>query len=297
MIHSTRQNTLRIYGILILILSLLIGCASKKSLWGNPETGFVLQYRMAQGESWTFHSATTEMTSMEMMGQSMETETTIPLIYSIKGKGVDDQKNLLTEVTIDSMSWTTSSMQGDQEVDTKPVIGKSFGLTLSPIGKELEFKGTDEIPEIDLGQMGGKRKVKSLFRSALPDLPQDPVKIGDTWQSTEKLTEPQNNMDVTSNTETINTLEGYETIGNTECLKIKSKVTGTLDGSGNMMGNDMTFEGDIEGTSTWYFDYKKGSLIRIISDGIMEGTVAVSGQTNMTIPIVVESKVELKRVK
>jgi hypothetical protein len=64
-----------------------------------------------------------------------------------------------------------------------------------------------------------------------------------------------------------------------------------------MMGADMTFEGDLEGESTWYFDYKKGIFIKSISEGIMEGTVAVSGQTNMTIPISQESQSETRLVK
>ena len=67
-----------------------------------------------------------------------------------------------------------------------------------------------------------------------------------------------------------------------------------LDSKGQMMGSDMTFEGDVEGSEIWYFDYKAGRLLRSESETTMEGTVALSGQSNFTIPI---SETENKTVQ
>lgn len=289
MTTKTPLSPLRIVGFLILILSLLFGCAAKKSLWGDAKTGFILKYRMEPDQVFTYHNETTEFTTLEMMGQSMETETNRPMTYSIKVTGLDDNENYLTEITIDSIYWRSHSMQGDQEADVKSLIGESFGLTLSPLGKRVEFENMDRLPEIDLGQMAGTRDVKSLFESLLVELSQNPIKIGDSWKMTEESTENRNNLDITTIAETVNTLEGYETIGDTECLKIKSQTTGTLDGSGNMRGMDMVLEGDIEGPTTWFFDYKTGVLVKAISEIIVEATIAISGQANMTIPMVTES--------
>ena len=283
--------------IIFLILGVLLGCASRKPVWGDAETGFILQYRMVPNQSCEYKSISQESSVTEMMGQTMESQTNITSNYTITMTGINDQKNLLTEITLNSLDWFSKSMQGERTVDTENVIGKSFGLTLSPIGKELEYSGVDTLPQIDLGRMDGKRSMKSMFRSVLPDLPTEPTKIGESWVSKEEFTENQSNMDITVVIESDNTLEGFETVNGSECMIIKTKSTGTLDGTGSMMGADMTFEGDLEGESIWYFDYKKGIFIKSSSEGIMEGTVAVSGQTNMTIPISQESQSEIQLVQ
>jgi hypothetical protein len=283
--------------VLVLFLSVLFGCASRKPIWGDAETGFILQYRMVPDQLYEYTGTSQENSVTEMMGQTMESETNITSNYTIATTGIDDQKNLLTEITLNSLDWFSKSMQGERTVDTEGVVGKSFGLTFSPCGKELEYTGVDTLPQIDMGRMEGKRSIKSIFRSVLPDLPAEPTKIGGSWVSKEEFTENQSNMDITIVIESDNTLEGLETINGNECLKIKTKSSGTLDGTGSMMGADMTFEGDLEGESTWYFDYKKGFFVKSNSEGIMEGTVAVSGQANMTIPISQESQSEIQLVQ
>lgn len=294
--NANHRNALDIL-ILVLILSVLFGCASRKPIWGDAETGFILQYRMVPNQSYEYRGTSQESSVTEMMGQTMQSETNITSNYTITTTGTDDQKNLLTEITLNSLDWFSKGMQGERTVDTESVIGKSFGLTVSLCGKELEYSGVDTLPQIDLGRMGGKRSMKSMFRSVLPDLPTEPTKIGGSWISKEEYMENQSNMDITVVIESDNTLEGFETINGSECLTIKTKSTGTLDGTGSMMGSDMTFEGDLEGESTWYFDYKKGIFIKSSSEGIMEGTVAISGQANMTIPMSQESQSETQLVQ
>lgn len=298
MIRKTNLRDLASWGVIILIFALLIGCAAKKPLWGNAKTGFILEYSMTPDQMWVYETTTQQNQTMEMMGQSMETETNIINNYTIKGAGLDDQKNILSQVTINKMSMSSKGgMQGDNNFDMSPFIGKSFGLTFSPKGEELEFPGADSL-EINLGQMGGgKRSVKNFFRNPLPDLPENPLKIGGTWTSKRERTEPQSGIEVTTITESTHTLEGFETINNTECLRIKTGTKGTLDGSGEQMGADMTFEGDIESTSTWYVAYKKGFFVQSTTDYLLEGTIAVAGTTNMTIPITQESKTEIQLVR
>jgi hypothetical protein len=188
-------------------------------------------------------------------------------------------------------------MGGERSVDLSPIIGKSFGLTFSPKGDELEFSGVDTLV-VDFGQMqGGKQNARNFFRTILPDLPEKPVKIGETWTDKDTMMMNRSGMKIKTNTDGKNTLEGYETVDGIECLKISSKMTGILDGAGQTMGMDMNFEGDIEGKSTWYFAYKKGTFVKVEAESFMEGTIAISGQTNMTMPISVESKSTINLVE
>ena len=275
-----RKPILRIpaaLGIPALLFSLLIGCAAKKPFWGDAETGFILRYRLKPNQTWTFHVTTKHKRTMEMMGQSMDTESKSTSQYTVKGIGQDDQKNLLTEITIDTMSLILHSPRGEQTHDLSPLVGKPFGLTLSLLGEEIEFSNTDFL-YIDGMPGGGRRNIETFFRNPFPDLPPNPVKIGDTWTIQDEDTVPQSGLEIAVNTEGINTLEGFEIVDGIECLKVQSHIVATLDGAGQQMGAEVAFEGDLEGTTTWYFAYKKGVYVKLTSDTFMEGTAVVAAK-------------------
>ena len=296
MIHKTYTRTLTIWVMSALLFCLLVGCAAKKPFWGDPKTGLILVYRLEPGQTLRYHTSSTQNATQEMMGQSMNIQTNSTSDYTVTGNGRDAQKNILTTVTIDTIGIVTTDPQGERTVDLTPIIGKSFGLTLSSLGKEMVFSGTDSL-QVEFGPMGGgTRNAQSFFRNPFPDLPENPVTIGSTWTTRDEQVEPQSGMEITITTQTTNILDGFETIDGTECLRIKSQATGTLDGTGEQMGMSMTLEGDLEASSTWYLTYKKGVFVKATSNSFMEGTVMVSGQTNMTIPITQESKAEVRLV-
>lgn len=295
MTKSTEQKVCGYGGLLLILFTVFFGCAAKKPIWGDPKTGFILNYRLASGQTWAYHTTTKQSTNMEMMGQPIDIETDILFNYSLKGIGSDEQKNLLAEVSIDTANITADSPQGKQTFDLSPLIGKNFGLTLSPMGEELQYSGIDSLPEIDFGQMsGGKRNARSFFLNPFPNLPQNPIKIGETWTVIDERTMPQGSMEITVKTESTNIIEKLEFVDSMECLKINIQSTGTLDGAGQQMGMDMIFEGDLESTATMYFAYKKGIFVKLTSEQFAEATIAVTGQTSMTIPLTQETNTEIR---
>jgi hypothetical protein len=82
-----------------------------------------------------------------------------------------------------------------------------------------------------------------------------------------------------------------------ECVKITAEVTGTLQGTGNQQGMDLAFDGVIKGTDTWYFAYKKGIFVKMISTAVSEGIIEVIGVQDMSIPMTQEFNVEIKLAK
>jgi len=292
--RTIRAGLVLLFGCTLLFA---IGCGGKKTLWGNPKTGYVLTYRLEPSQIWSYITSSKQGSEMEMMGQPMITQSAIDVHYTLEGKEIDPEKNLLTTVTLDSLGFYIKSVQGEKNMDLSSLIGKQFGLTLTPLGDEVEFTGIDSLPQVDFGRMaGGVRTAKSFFQDPFPDLPKTPVKIGDTWTDTKNLTQNQNGMDINVNKEFENKVVASELIDGVECLKIQSKIKGTLDGKGKQMGMDMAFEGDMEADSEWFFAYKKGALMSLSTDQIMEATIAVSGQANMTIPLIQESNTTIKLV-
>jgi hypothetical protein len=82
-----------------------------------------------------------------------------------------------------------------------------------------------------------------------------------------------------------------------ECAKVTAAVKGTLSGTGQQGGADLSFTGDIEASDTWYFAYKEGILVKTTSDGSTKSTITVSGPQNMTIPMTMTMKMATMLVK
>ncbi len=294
MLHKNPFIRFTSLGIIVLSLT-LAGCATTKPMWGDPETGLILKYNIAQDQVLNYKNISDTNQTTEMMGQSMKSSTKFAMDYNIKGTGVDDQNNLLTQVSINDFSINTSSMQGDMALNTSALKGKSFGVSFSPKGKETEFIGIDDLPKIDFGQMsGGERSVNQYFLEILPDLSDDPLKVGGTWTNQKEYKIEQGPIDMTVKGESTSVLEGLETIKGMECVRIKTQGKSTLEGSGNMMGTDLVIKGDINSTSTWYFAYKKGLFIKASVDE--DSDIKIEAGAMGEIPQVSKTKIEIDLV-
>ena len=279
------------------ILALLAGCgAGNKMVTGTPETGLNLMYVLNPGETLQYRNAVQANTSMEMMGQTMDIKSQNLSRYTLTGQTMDRATGITAQIVVDSLTMSVESMQGNQSPDLTPLTGKPFVLQLTPQGEET-FSGADSL-KISLGQAGGgEQDVTTLLRNMFPDLPKQAIKIGDTWTTSDTLVTPQMGAEVTVISNGTHKFEGIEVVDGEPCVKIVSTIEGTLDGAGEQMGAAVTIEGDLSGESTVRFAYQKGQLVDMIYKSVMEGSAAVSGAANMTIPMSVESVSRVTRVK
>jgi hypothetical protein len=91
----------------------------------------------------------------------------------------------------------------------------------------------------------------------------------------------------------VHTLEGFETVDGMECARVSTQVTGTISGSGNQMGQDMTFSGTSKGKGVWHFAIKEGIYVKAASEMTTEMSIDVSS-AGITIPMTQTSKSEVK---
>jgi hypothetical protein len=260
------------------------------AVWAAATT--VLEYKMPKGRALTYESKSEQAQVMTVMGQSVDTNTTSASTFTFTPKGSKD-KNFLLGVTVDDMSASVTSSQGDMSPDLSSVKGKSFDMVLSPLGAEVDVSGAEAITYSVATE---ERNIASGFKTFFPDLPGKPIKVGDTWPSSVGVEEKMTSMTIRIDLQNVNTLEGFEKIDGTECARISAQVTGTISGSGSQMGQDLTFSGSVKGKDTYYFAVKEGFYVKASSESTSEISIDVPAQS-MTIPMTQTTKSEVKLTK
>jgi len=293
---NLKSNKILIFALLSLLIALAAGCGSSKHIWGNPDTGLILSYRFPSNTPYTYKMNVNQNQTMEMMGNTRETKTNFTIQYTLTCSDMKD-KDYSLSVKLDSLSLTidAAGMPMNKKPDLSQLTGKTFGILLTPKGEEKEIIGADSITYA-LG-MGQTQSIKNQFTSMFPNLPDYPVKVGDAWSDTTDNTLEQSGMTIEINMILKNVVEGFETVNGKKCVKIKTTGTGTMDGSGQSNGVDITMESDMETETVWYFAYKTGTYIKQHSSRTTEGTVSITGAANMTIPLSGETITDVQLVK
>jgi hypothetical protein len=163
-------------------------------------------------------------------------------------------------------------------------------MVLSPLGSEVDVSGAEAIT---YSIQGETRSLVNSFKLFFPDLPGKPFKIGDTWPSSAAVEEKTGSMAIQIQIEQVHTLEGFETVDGMECARISTQNTGTINGSGSQMGQDMTFAGTTKGKDIWYFSVKDGIYVKMTSESTSEVSIDVPA-AGMSIPMTMTSKGEIK---
>jgi hypothetical protein len=198
-------------------------------------------------------------------------------------------------ITIESLSASMKNVQGEFTADTEGVTGKSFDMIFSHLGDEVDLSGAKSI-EYGIGPLG-ERSIESDFQAAFADLAGKPVKVGESWSSTDSISIDQGNASIVVLSQSVNTLDGYETVEGLECARVAVEVTGTLSGEGEQMGAPLVFDGTLSGTETWYFAYKEGYLVKWSSEVLSDIMVTVKAGQEMKVPVTGIAKIETHLIK
>jgi hypothetical protein len=277
---STRRP---LWAAAVAVFLVLAGAAVPAASVAAPQAGkaVVLEYKMPEGRVLTYQNKSEDAQVMDVMGQTMDTQTVNTSTITFKVKGLKE-KNYLLGVTIEDIAVTvTSSAQGDMSPDMSSVKGKSFDMVLAPTGAEVDVSGAEAITYSIATET---RDISSGFKTFFPDLPGKSVKIGDSWPASAAFDEKTGSMNIHVDLQYVHTLDGFETVDGLECARIRANVTGTISGTGSQQGLEMLFGGTHQGTDVWYFAVKEGFFIKSTSELTTDATISISGPQNMTIP-------------
>ena len=248
----------------------------------EADRAVTLVYQFPEGKSISCRQTSTESQFMQIGGQDMNVLNQGTLEFTAKLKAMKES-NIGLGVTIDTMKISVQSPQGDLSPDLSQIIGKSFDMTLSRLGKELDTSAAAAIKyQVD---PNSSRDLSTAFQAFFPDLPDRPVKKGDTWPSEDKVIQNSGSGQIIINAKNANTVDGFETVEGIECARIKTAVTGTLAGNLEQGGVGLTLDCKLEGSGTWYFAVKEGFLVKSDSRSKFSGTIVAGEPANLTIPL------------
>jgi hypothetical protein len=260
----------------------------------DADRAVTLAYQFPEGKTISYRQTSTESQYMQIQGQDVNVLNQSSMEFTAKPKSAKESHFGLG-VTIDAMKMSVQSPQGDLSPDLSQILGKSFDMTLSRLGKELDTSGAAAI-KYQIGATSS-RDLSTAFQAFFPDLPDHPVKKGDTWPSEDKVTQNSGNGEIIVSAKNTHTIDGFESVDGIECARIKTAITGTLAGNLEEGGVGLTLGCKIEGTGTWYFAVKEGFLVKSDSKSKFSGVITAGEPANLTIPLTGESQEETRWIK
>jgi hypothetical protein len=279
---------------LAVLLAVFVAAGGASIAAVAPQSAVSLVYQFPEGRTLSYRTTGSQTQNMDMMGQTMTTESVSSMDFTIKGKGTKDG-NLVLNVTIDAAKTDVSSPQGNMSPDMSVIVGKAFDIVVSKLGKEIDVSGAEAI-KYDT-PTGGTRDLSSGFQAFFSDLPDKPAKVGDTWPSEDTIVQKEGLGETRIHFKNLNTFDGIETVDGYECARIKAVVQGTITGNLEQQGVGISVDMKMDGTDTWYFAITEGIYVKSDMKAALGGVVAVGEPANMTIPVSGETRQSASQIK
>jgi hypothetical protein len=221
---------------------------------------------------------------MDINGQSMKVNVTNVLGCTIKAAGMQEN-NIRLEISIDTMEQTIDMMGAISGGPVKEAIGKTFSMTISPEGKEVDFSGAEQV--VFRSSNGDSANVAQYFNDFFPDMPAEPISPGFTWLSSDSSIAKTSSMTRKELVKSESKFEGFEKVGEINCAKITFLISGTQEMKMQSQGMDIKTYGPFVGKGELYFATAEGYFIKQVVSTRLQGTLEMVSE-GATIPLVME---------
>lgn len=289
--HSMKHASI---ALVVPVLLVLAGMAADRPAGPAAQGAVTLAYQFPAGRTLSYQNIGTQTQSMDMMGQSMVTTTKSEMDFTVQPKGMKGQDFTLG-VFIDAAKSDIESIQGPMSPDMSAVVGKRFDMVVGPLGREVDWSGAAALKVSSAN--GGEGDISPTFQAFFPDLPDKPIKVGDTWPSEDTVIQKSGAGDIQVHAVHKNTLDGFETVDGYECARIKIVSSGTVAGTLDQQGIGVTLAIKSESTGTFYFAVKEGIYVKSDIKGNLSGSVDVGAPANMSMAVSGETGGQTKLVK
>ena len=250
------------------------------NLQGRAQEKFSLGYKLEKGKTYKYVQDNNVESTQEMGGQEMKMNASVHLIMKYEVEEVSKEGSITLVSSYDEAKVQMKGMGRDTTMDMKNMTGKKTTNEIAKNGKTIKEISKDTAKHSrSLMSLDGFTYTKFVV------LPEMPVGIGEKWTKTASDTNKSDEGQIVYKRNTEYTLVGKEKKGNHECLKIDLKGTVEVTGTMKQMSMDMVMEGNGDSSGTFWFDPASGLMIEQQNISSLEMTLALIGQSQMTIPI------------
>ncbi|MFA5848780.1 MAG: hypothetical protein WC833_02765 [Bacteroidales bacterium] len=268
------------------LVMVIVFCIIGSSVYGQDY--LVLKYNFKDGKTFRSTISVNSNIVQSMMGEEMKIIADFESKSEIKFTKVDLGGNATALVSIINISAKTVRMGQEKEEKKSDFRKDGIRMVFAPSGKTVSVKSTDTNESSILREETISADIKFFF------LPGRATKIGEKWSDKQidtTKTKPSNPITfMTTTTENEYTLAGKEIKDGKELYKVS--YTGTLEiaGKGKQEGMDLFIEGTGQTIGFFYFDPTISMVIYSESETEMNTTIALTGQENMTVPMIQKIK-------
>jgi hypothetical protein len=251
----------------------------------SSDSSIKLVYTYPANQPVRYYTESKIIQTMDIMGQSMQVNINSVFGCTIKATGTTDN-NLNLEVTVDTIGQSTESPMGSSGGGIMEVKGKVFNIVINPTGKSVDISEAKNIVYNIEGS--GESNMSETFINFFPVLPENPIRPGDTWNSTDSVNTKTSSTSVKMSMTSENKMEGFENIDGTECAKISAILSGERVMDVNSQGMDIHIKGPFTGTATFFFSLKDGYFVKQIVNSKMNGEIEMTSPEAVTFPVVMD---------
>jgi hypothetical protein len=271
------------------VLTILTGLSYQLSAQNAPlqnqqSEAVKLEYKYPADDV-KYLNSTQVVQDMDINGQSMKVNVTNVLGCTIKAAGMQEN-NIRLEISIDTLDQTIDVMGGISGGPVKEAIGKTFSMTISPEGKEVDLSGAEQVTFVSGN--GDNSNVSQYFNDFFPDVPAGPISPGFTWSSSDSSFAKTSSTTIKQLIRSENKFEGFEKVGEINCAKITFVLSGTQEMKTQSQGMDIKMYGPFTGKGELYFAPAEGYFIKQVVSTRLQGTLEMVSE-GATFPLVMET--------
>jgi hypothetical protein len=256
------------------------------------ESGVTMAYKMPVGTVMRYRSTIDFKETLSARGRARTQEMSRPMEFTMKVLEPADGNHRLG-VHIDSLHGTLVMMGREMTREMGEVYEGGFEMVVTPWGEEISLPGAQDVR----WRMGpaDSQSVGPDFQAFFPDLPREPVEIGDSWTSEDTIVD-ESRPSPAMHLNNVHTFKGFETVDGVDCARITTVMKGEWGGEERFAQQNMFYEGVLFGTSTWYFAMEQGALIRANTRIRMIGQASLAGSREDVAPLEREINVEARLI-
>jgi len=216
-----------------------------------------MEYSTEKGKVSKYSLTFASSSQIDIMGQIVFTSESLSseMVHKIAGISGDVISH---ELSFSKLSLITDSeMTGRISMNTSATIGKVLKVTTGKHGENQKILNLKEFPAIE----GSVVPFALSLLEILPDLAEKTVRLKDTWHASHKRKIDSSEGTFNVSEEVDYTFAVIEEKMGFDCMKIETKSTSKITGSGYAQDQEVQISGSETSTGAFYFAYKEGIII------------------------------------